>query len=85
MFDHALFCKGKIDTWSVHMSFMFQNASTFNQPLNNWNINNVNQINGMFYSAKRFNQPLDQWQFSRDCMNIEAMFIDALLCWILSA
>ena len=37
---------------------MFANASSFNQPLNNWNVSNVKFMNDMFYHARSFNQPL---------------------------
>ena len=34
----------------------------FNQPLNNWNVRNVQYIKGIFEGATSFNQPLDRWQ-----------------------
>ena len=37
---------------------MFYNASSFNQPLNNWNVSNVTDMDSMFYEATSFNQPL---------------------------
>ena len=36
---------------------MFRNASSFNQPLNNWNVSNVTVIGAMFCEASSFNQP----------------------------
>jgi len=56
---------------------MFQNASAFNQPLNAWNVANVEDMHAMFYGASAFNQPLDAW----DVANVErmyGMFYDAL-------
>ena len=37
---------------------MFYNASSFNQPLNNWKVSNVTDMDSMFYEATSFNQPL---------------------------
>ena len=53
------------------MSEMFQNATSFNQPLNNWNVSNVTNMNEMFRNEARyrshtssFNQPLNKWNVS---------------------
>ena len=48
---------------------MFDNAKSFNQPLNNWNVSNVTSISTMFRYASSFNQPLDNW----DVSNVEYM------------
>ena len=40
------------------MSGMFENARSFNQPLNKWNVSNVTNMEGMFNGATSFNQPL---------------------------
>jgi hypothetical protein len=40
---------------------MFNNAGSFNQPLNNWNVLNVDYFNYMFYNASSFNQSLGNW------------------------
>ena len=40
---------------------MFADATSFNQPLNNWNVSNVtdiSQMGYMFMGATSFNQPL---------------------------
>ena len=37
---------------------MFFNASSFNQPLNNWNVSKVTYMYDMFEEATSFNQPL---------------------------
>jgi surface protein len=42
------------------MCGMFENARTFNQPLN-WKLDKVVTITSMFKRAKAFNQPLDSW------------------------
>ena len=37
---------------------MFRGASSFNQPLNNWNVSNVKDMEGMFWIATSFNQEI---------------------------
>ena len=53
---------GEISNWDTsrvtNMGYMFENASSFNQPLNNWNVSNVWRKEGMFRDATSFNQPL---------------------------
>jgi len=39
------------------MEYMFRNASSFNQPINNWDISNVKNINGMFYNTSLTTYP----------------------------
>lgn len=57
-----------ISRWDVseitNMRQMFQNASSFNQPLNDWNMSKVENIHGMFLKATDFNQSLDRWDTS---------------------
>ena len=48
---------------------MFCNASSFNQPLNNWDVSNVTDMSYMFEGATSFNQPLNNWNVS----NVEDM------------
>jgi len=52
-------------------------GSTFfyNQPLNDWNVSNVENMTEMFHLAESFNQPLNKWNDSKvkatggmDCM-----------------
>ena len=45
---------------------MFNGASSFNQPLNKWNVSNVEIMNFMFSEARSFNQPLNDWDVSND-------------------
>jgi hypothetical protein len=40
---------------------MFENAVSFNQPLNNWDVSNVGMMIRMFENAVSFNQPLNNW------------------------
>ena len=37
---------------------MFDEATSFNQPLNKWNVSNVDFMGNMFDGALCFNQPL---------------------------
>ena len=53
---------GEISNWDVSnvtdMAWMFDDAHSFNQPLNNWNVSKVENMHGMFANARSFNQPL---------------------------
>ena len=40
------------------MTQMFEGATRFNQPLNNWNVSNVRYMGSMFENTTSFNQPL---------------------------
>ncbi len=40
-------------------------GSAFNQPLYNWDVSNVKDMNNMFNSASYFNQPLNNWDMSK--------------------
>ena len=43
----------------TNMWYMFLNATSFNQPLNKWNVSNdVTYMRRMFDGADSFNQPL---------------------------
>lgn len=52
------------------MSFMFQNAKKFNQPVGNWNTSKVTTTRRMFSNAKSFNQPISDW----DVSNVKDMY-----------
>jgi len=43
------------------MLAIFCGCWTFNQPLNDWKILNVRNMQAMFNNCKKFNQPLDKW------------------------
>ena len=43
---------------------MFDNATSFNQPLNKWDVSNVTAMWNMFSGATSFNQPLNNWNVS---------------------
>ena len=59
---------GEISNWDVSnvtdMAWMFDDAHSFNQPLNNWNVSKVEYMGGMFHDADSFNQPLNNWNVS---------------------
>ena len=59
---------GEISNWDVsnvtEMYCMFENANSFNQPLNNWDVSNVTNMAWMFHDAHSFNQPLNNWNVS---------------------
>ena len=50
------------DMLSEHLNL---HTRAFNQPLNNWDVSNVNSMAGMFDSAISFNQPLNNWNVSK--------------------
>ena len=60
------------------MSYMFLSASSFNQPLNDWNTESVTNMDSMFDGATSFNQPLSSWDVSA-VTNMNAMFDGATL------
>ena len=62
-----------VTTRVTDMSYMFINAHTFNQPLNNWDTSKVTNMSYMFVDAHTFNQPLNNWDTSK-VTNMGAMF-----------
>ena len=60
------------------MTDMFYEATSFNQPLNNWNVSNVTYMSYMFYYASAFNQDISSWDIS-NVTNMESIFDDSNL------
>jgi surface protein len=46
------------------MESMFFNCRSFNQPLNDWDVSNVENMACMFNHCTSFSQPLDRWNVS---------------------
>ncbi len=46
------------------MRGMFAGAESFNQPLDKWNVSNVEYMLGMFQYAESFNQNINSWDVS---------------------
>jgi surface protein len=44
---------------------MFTGATVFNQPLDNWDVSKVINMEGVFHSAEAFNQNLGNWDVSK--------------------
>ena len=57
------------DYWMMGMEV----ESSFNQPLNNWDVSSVTNMKNMFHRASSFNQPLNDWDVS-SVTNMESMF-----------
>ena len=48
---------------------MFSGAKSFNQPLDKWNMRNVEYMNFMFFDAESFNQSLDNWKIRQQTLD----------------
>ena len=53
---------------------MFENAKSFNQPLDNWNVSKVTNMKNMFKNAKKFNQNISNWIVSSEKTDIDNIF-----------
>ena len=53
------------------MSNMFSNATSFNQPLDTWDVSSVVNMTGMFDSAASFDQNLGGWYVVTDSVSID--------------
>ncbi|HET8809613.1 MAG TPA: BspA family leucine-rich repeat surface protein [Flavobacteriaceae bacterium] len=60
------------------ISSMFEQASSFNQSINHWNVSNVTNMSSLFSNAITFNQPLNNWNVS-NVTDMSSMFKKAIL------
>jgi len=62
----------------TNMSSLFNpnNTSSFNQPIGNWDVSNVTDMEGMFRYANAFNQDLSNWDVS-NVIDMNGMFYEA--------
>jgi Mycoplasma protein of unknown function, DUF285 len=54
-------------------NYMFFGATSFNHPLNDWDVSTIDSMEGMFFGASSFNQPLNSWNVS-NVVNFASMF-----------
>ena len=58
-FTNKTLSRAVVDYLNVKIMYrMFDDATSFNQPLNNWDVSNVTYMDQMFEEATSFNQPL---------------------------
>ena len=72
---------GPIGEWNTSqitdMSYLFNNATGFNENISDWNTSNVTNMNHMFTHTKDFNRPVGNWDTSK-VTNMRRMFAG---CW----
>jgi len=72
---------GDINDWDVSevtdMSHLFEDAETFNSPIDKWDVSNVTRMDFMFSGAKKFNQPINQWNTGQ-VVDMDYMFSTAI-------
>lgn len=60
------------------MDYMFNEAKSFNQSLNLWDVSNVKNMHCMFCEAKSFNQDLSMWKVRETTFTVN-MFLGSPL------
>jgi surface protein len=63
----------QIPSTVTNMNSMFQGATSFNQPIGNWDTSKVTSMFSMFQGAITFNQPIGTWNTS-SVTNMSSMF-----------
>lgn len=87
LIDSTVMLNCGLDTSCIeNMSYLFDDASHFNLPINGWDVSNVRDMRGMFFNAIKFNQPLDNWNVSqvvhvRDMFTNATSFTQSLKTW----
>jgi len=70
--DYTVVCTSLV----TDMSALFEEDSSFNQNIGNWDTSNVTDMNTMFAGATSFNQDIGNWDVS-NVTNMNAMFYGA--------
>lgn len=59
------------------MYAMFEDATSFNQNINDWDVSTIEKMQFAFHNATTFNQPLDNWNVG-NVNNMQEMFSGAI-------
>ncbi|CAE7311021.1 unnamed protein product, partial [Symbiodinium microadriaticum] len=63
-------------TGVISLQQMFRDATSFNDPIDHWEVDNITGFFGVFWGATSFNQPLDNWNMDA-ATNLSHMFNSA--------
>jgi surface protein len=58
------------------MKGLFQDATSFNQDISNWDVSSLSEMKNMFYGATSFNAPIGKWKV-KSITDMENMFREA--------
>ncbi len=61
---------------TANLSYMFQNATSFNGDVGNWDLTGIRSLEGIFWGALSFNQDISSWDVS-SVTNMERMFYNS--------